>query len=431
MVGGWRGVCGADSRLPLSAARRPRRARDRPDNVPPYVRASARRGGAAPLDSTVCGGGHLTQTPAAREGTEDHKGGSQTRAAARTRSFKDKLSGRPPAAVQEIALVWWSRGRRLLRTGARVVHLLVLQAKRRWSAPAMPCHVTGHRGWVDHPGLISRGRREGGDGRAAASPRRHTARRQTSPHGRGGATGGRWHRYVGAAGATGNRHRGRFSGSAGAPPVGPPAVLSTIGCHASRWGPAAVWRVASGCPMGARARDKDGRASPRVHPFQTRGGPIRAPRRCRGSKRARREDSRPHRAPAGATHRREVDAGNAGGALRTPKTLSPPKCRTARVRASRPDQIQTTFFFSAAASVRTHPCNSGNGYMVKHSNTRPSFRRQKGYMVKHSNTRPSFRRQKGVEAIRITPHQRPFKAVRESRFQRQKGLSRVWHVDDF
>jgi len=93
----------------------------------------------------------------------------QTRAAARTRSFKDKLSGRPPAAVQEIALVWWSRGRRLLRTGARVVHLLVLQtpfAKRRWSAPAMPCHVTGHRGWVDHPGLIIRGRREGGDGRA-------------------------------------------------------------------------------------------------------------------------------------------------------------------------------------------------------------------------------------------------------------------------
>jgi len=159
VVGGWRGVCGADSRLPLSAARRPRRARDRPDNVPPYVRASARRGGAAPLDSTVCGGGHLTQTPAAREGTEDHKGGSQTRAAARTRSFKDKLSGRPPAAVQEIALVWWSRGRRLLRTGARVVHLLVLQAKRRWSAPAMPCHVTGHRGWVDHPGLIVTARR--------------------------------------------------------------------------------------------------------------------------------------------------------------------------------------------------------------------------------------------------------------------------------
>jgi len=225
------------------------------------------------------------------------------------------------------------------------------------SIPIQNAFGWGVRGAV----TISRGRREGGDGRAAASPRRHTARRQTSPHGRGGATGGRWHRYVGAAGATGNRHRGRFSGSAGAPPVGPPAVLSTIGCHASRWGPAAVWRVASGCPMGARARDKDGRASPPVHPFQTRGGPIRASRRCRGSKRARREDSRPHRAPAGATHRREVDAGNAGGALRTPKTLSPPKCRTARVRASRPDQIQTTFFFSAAASVRTHPCNSGNG----------------------------------------------------------------------
>ena len=52
-----------------------------------------------------------------------------------------------------------------------------------------------------------------------------------------------------------------------------------------------------------------------------------------------------------------------------------------------------------------------------------------GYMVKHSNTRPSFRRQKGVEANRISPHQRPFKAVQESRCQRQKGLSREQDVD--
>jgi len=51
------------------------------------------------------------------------------------------------------------------------------------------------------------------------------------------------------------------------------------------------------------------------------------------------------------------------------------------------------------------------------------------YMVKHFNTRPSFRRQKEVEAIRITTHQWPFKVVRESRFQRQKGLSREQDVD--
>lgn len=143
--------------------------------------------------------------------------------------------------------------------------------------------------------------------------------------------------------------------------MGPPAVLSTIGCHASRWGPAAVWRW----PAGAQwERGRATRTVARRHRcirFKPEVGRFAPPDAVAAA-------SAPDARILDHTARLPVLRIVARSTLATRAGLSgPPKpCRhqnaapRAYARAAQ-TKFKRLFFFSAAASVRTHPCNSGNG----------------------------------------------------------------------